>query len=77
MNAQDYWLANPQIRATLPPGYMREAWDRWRAQLGELPPEVLAQYASGESVDYAEAGSTGAVGEQHIATATIRTRCHK
>ena len=55
LNAQDYWLADRRVRDFLPQGYMQEAWDRWRGQLGELPPEVLAQHAKGESVDYAEA----------------------
>lgn len=55
LNPQDYWLADRRVRSFLPEGYMREAWDRWRERLGELPPEVLAQHTVGESVDYAEA----------------------
>jgi hypothetical protein len=61
MNPQDYWVAAPNVRENLPSGsYARAAYDRWYAQLGELPPEIsgrgegsndLAQY------DYAEAAS--------------------
>ena len=56
MNLQDYWVAAPSVRENLPEGYVREAYDRWYAQLGELPPELEGRGIDPtEQFDYAEA----------------------
>ena len=60
MNPQDYWVTAPSVRENLP-GYAQAAWDRWFAQLGELPPEIAGRNPVGgdacEQYDYAEAAS--------------------